>query len=210
MFPIKPILKFLVIFFVVFVILILPWPGLRGGYAAVYRWIGNTCWSSFSSVAAMRFEPLEPGEIDDAEGRDTKLTFRHRTVQAPPFTMAVNTRFQGYTPTAFVIALILASPVPWKRRLLALLIGIVLVSAFVAFRQYVFIANVIYQPEGVMGKVREFAYWVFVESFAGVFVIPLVIWLVATFRRRDLEAMVRGKAAAPADESGHKSRKKEG
>lgn len=201
MFPVKPILKFLVIFFVAFVILILPWPGVHSGYAAVYRAIGNTLWSSFSSVASIEFEPLAPGESDDEEGRDTKVTFRHRELPSG-ISLAVTTRFQGYTPTAFVIALALASPLPWIRRLRALAIGVVFVTVFVAFRQYVFIANVIYRPEGFIATLQGFAYWVFVESFAGAFVIPLVIWVIATFRRRDLEAILRRTTSARGSRTG--------
>ena len=198
MFPITPILKFLLIFFAAFVILIVPWPGARSSYAAVYRWIGNMCGGRIFSVVSatsIRFEPLAPGDIEDQEGRDTKVTFHHRPTGAR-MSMPGSTRFQGYTPTAFVIALILASPLPWTRRLGALVIGVLLVTVFVALRQCVFIVSVIYRPEGFVATFRDFAYWVFVESFAGVFVIPLVIWLIATFRRRDLEAILQRTTSA--------------
>jgi hypothetical protein len=212
MFPIKPILRFLVVFFVVFVVLILPWPGVRAGYAAFYRAIGNLCAAPIMSAASevtVRFEPLAPGEFENQEGRDFKLTLHHRPSGIRGST-PYSTWPQGYVPTAFVIALILASPISWGRRLRALVIGLLLVTVFVAFRQAVLIASVVYRLEGFTKQLQDFAWWVFVESFAGVFVIPMVIWLIATFRRRDLEAMVRGKAAAPAEESHSEPPKKRG
>jgi hypothetical protein len=40
----------------------------------------------------------------------------------------VNTRYLGYIPTILLISLVLASPVPWKRKFVALLIGLILVT----------------------------------------------------------------------------------
>lgn len=188
MFRIKPIAGFLVCFLIVFAVLILP---LQEAYAAYFRVSGNALFGSYSSVASVRFEPLQ----DDDSQLDTKIVFTDRQSGATGW-IGVGTRFQGYTPTAFVVALVLATPLPWSRRWRALVWSLLAISAFVALRQFIFIANVIYidreaKVKNTLDKVLEFAFWVGVESFAGVFVIPLGIWILVSFRRSDLEKILK-------------------
>lgn len=193
MFRTKPIAWFFVCFLVIFVALILPWgsdllpraPDLRKAYAVFFRATGNTLFGSYSSLASIHFEPLPDGDSE----RDTKIVFTHREsgTQMP---VAVSTRFQGYAPTAFIIALVLSSPLPWSRRWRSLVWCLPAVSAYVALRQFIFIASVIYHPGPLVAKALGFAYWVGVESFAGVFIIPLAIWALVSFRRADFEKVL--------------------
>jgi len=192
----RGLVKFLLVFLVSFAVLILPWHGLQGAYASFYRFLGNTCFGSFSPVAGIELQALPADDPAAKQGRDTKMVFLHRAsgISMP---MAVDTRFQGYTPTAFVVALVLASPVPWRRRLRALVWCLAAMTFYVAVRQYIFIASVIYHPAPWVSKLLDFAYWVVVESFAGVFIIPVMIWAAVTFRRADLDGL-RGTAALGA------------
>jgi hypothetical protein len=47
----------------------------------------------------------------------------------------------GYLITAFFIALTLATPVLWKRKLLALFLGFIIITAFVMLKMYIIILN---------------------------------------------------------------------
>jgi len=193
MFQSKAIVKFLAIFLVSFIVLIVPWLGLRGPYASLYRGMGNALFGTFSSVATIRFEPLPKDDPAAGQGSDIQVTFRHRET-GTVLPMAASTRFQGFTPTAFVIALALAAPLKWPRRVPALLLSFVAVTVYIAFRQYILIASVIYKEPAWVAKLLDFAYWVFVESFAGVFVVPLIIWAAVTFRRSDFDRIRLGPA----------------
>jgi hypothetical protein len=108
-----------------------------------------------------------------------------------------STRFHGFQPTAFVIALTLATPIPWKRRLKALALALVLVSLFVGLRAYVFLnflftpqpdvpaGIAVYNPGKSLTFLIRYFNWVIVQSFAGCFVLAGCLWFLATFRRSD-------------------------
>jgi len=114
-----------------------------------------------------------------------------------------SSRFKGFEPTAFVISLILATPVSWRRRGWALLWGIPLVSLYVGLRLYIFLIHIftrrpedlastgelhlaVYQlPEWMRDFIGYLAY-VFDTSFAGCFVLAGCIWFLVVFRRSDL------------------------
>lgn len=188
MFRIKPIAGFFVFFLIVFAALILPRVGLQEAYAAFFRASGNavSLLRSYGSEVSVRFEGLP---ADDSQ-LDTRIVFTHRQSGATE-SWDVGTRFQGYTPTAFVVTLVLATPLPWSRRWRALVWSLLAISAFVALRQFIFIASVIYHPGPWVAWALDFAFWVGVESFAGVFVIPLGIWILVSFRRSDLEKILK-------------------
>ncbi len=171
---------------VVFAVLVLPFLHLQDAYSVLFRAMGNAFFGSYSSVARVEFKPYET----DDEERDVLVVFTHRA-SGTEFALPGSSKSQGYIPTAFIIALTLASPLVWRRRLIALAFNLVAVTAFVALRQLVFIASVIYHPDPVPKKMLDFAYWVLVESFPGLFMIPLAIWVLITFRRRDLERLLR-------------------
>lgn len=53
----------------------------------------------------------------------------------------------GYLITAFFAALVIATPVSWKRKLVALILGLVLVTAFVMLKLYVIILQAFTQVD---------------------------------------------------------------
>ena len=99
----------------------------------------------------------------------------------------------GYVPTAIVVSLIVASPIPWRRKWKAILIGLVAVSAYVALRMlaivlYHFSAGspvALWSPGPTVAALLGYMYWVLYVSFAGWLLGPLPIWFLVTFRRED-------------------------
>jgi len=88
----------------------------------------------------------------------------------------------------------LAAPVTWRRRLLALLAGLVLVNAFVAFRVWLQLINA-YSDANALALYSLSPFWknvlratvlVVFRAPAAHYVVPMFIWMVVTFRRGDL------------------------
>ena len=91
---------------------------------------------------------------------------------------------KGYEPTAFVLALILATPIPLLRRLWAAAFGLVLVSLYAAIRTGVFLVFAFSRDNDLavfsLGPTArgaiEYVFWVVGESFGGWLLVPLPIW----------------------------------
>ena len=101
--------------------------------------------------------------------------------------------YTGYRPTVFLAALILATPIPWRRRGLSLLWGVLLVCGFVAVRVWLRLAVTMSNNDAIQAYV--FSGWlrgflgaldaVFMKSPAVGYMVPALIWIVVTLRRED-------------------------
>ena len=187
MFQPKQLTWFFLKFLVVLVILMAPWPGLREGYAAGFRGGVNFVFGTFGQ-GRVRLKPLS---IPSPE-HDTEILLENR-VNRGMRTIACSSQLQGYHPTAFMIALVVASPIPWRRRWRVLVWGLVLINAYVGLRVLVFLlwefsgeGGPAFIELGAVGRrLLEYLYWVFVQSFAGCFIVPVPLWFLLTFRRSD-------------------------
>ena len=188
----KATVRFSLTFLVVFGALVYPWAPLRAAYREVFIASGNLVGSLpfFDRIATVRYEAI--GDGGSGDGRDIRVVFHHRATGAE-LPMAVDARFPGYTPTVFMLSLAAAAPFSLKRRGLLVLVNLLVATLYVAFRQGVYIAAVLFADIPDWQKqIRDAAYWVFVESFAGVFVIPLMMFVLVSMRRRDLERFMAG------------------
>jgi hypothetical protein len=110
-----------------------------------------------------------------------------------------SSRGWGYLPTAAIVALIVATPLPWSRRWIALAAGLVLVHIFIALRIAALLLYGMYwggaiQLSEMQAKAAEVILHGFSNSPVATFVVPVVIWLLVTFRRSDLEAILLRRA----------------
>ncbi|MEE9294158.1 MAG: hypothetical protein V3W34_04215 [Phycisphaerae bacterium] len=176
-------------FVVYFLLLMFAWQGVAKPYGAYFRFFANTVFGKFGTHGEVRFEPIE-GEISSVEA-DTQLLFKNRRTGAEAANRG-RSGFTGYQPTAFVIALILSTPIRWSRRLKSLGWGLLLVHAFIGLRILILLLGAFSNPVlglfelGAVGeKALGFADWVLVKSFAGSYAMPVGIWFLATFRRSD-------------------------
>ncbi len=169
-----------------YVLLVIPWPGVREGYGVAFRAVGNQVFGSFGSQGIVKFRPLVPKKPK----RDTEVYLRNRR-QKTFWLMNYSSRYSGYLPTAAVIALILATPTPWSRRWRALLLGLFLVNGFVAIRVAISLVSefrladlFVYGP--FWDRAIDVMYDAVAVSTVTSIVIPAMIWVLVTFRRDDL------------------------
>jgi hypothetical protein len=102
----------------------------------------------------------------------------------------LDTRSIGWDPTALTIALILATPVPWRRRGWALLWGLVLVNLFILFSLQSWIWNA--SPNISLTTLSPFwkemaddLEYTLITQMGVSFSMPVLIWIVVTFRLED-------------------------
>jgi hypothetical protein len=192
--------RFLLRLVALYALLIVPWPGWADAYARGYRAAGDWLFGDFGGDGIVRFEPPERRK----EQVDTQITIGNRRTRGKPQTADHSARLTGYLPTALFVALVLATPVAWRRRLLSLAVGLALVHALVALRVCVALLYGFSQPTAVAlfapgpfwaAALRHtfqiVTVWV---SFA--FVAPLFIWALVTLRRSDFERWLRPRQAA--------------
>ncbi len=179
-------------------LLVAPWPGVMDGYRAFFRAGGNFLFHSFGSAGSVSFEAIPSHD----HAKDTTLVLTKQTVTpSGPRTvrgeMDIKCVYIGYRPTAFLVALVLAAPVPWPRRLWALMWGLVLVNAFVAFRVTLQLLDAFSGPNLLalfsLGRSWKITLKILVLIFFRApemhYIVPAFIWIMVTFRRGDLRRL---------------------
>lgn len=120
MFERKQVAKFIVLVLVIYILLAVPWPGVRQAYSAAYRVTADWVLGVSTPHFLIYVRPLREDEGDgDA---DVKLGVWDRQVQSGQRVL-LSTRLTGYLPTAEILALVLATSLPWSRKWKALLWG---------------------------------------------------------------------------------------
>ena len=207
----RAIAGFCVRFLVVFVLLVAPWPGVAAGYASLFARGATVVFGSFGPIRA-RFTPiadLTPGHLLPGvappiatEVLDTRIEVRTRDEPEKLRYMRTSSWQIGYRPTAFLVALVLASPIPWRRRARALLWGLLSINAYVALRLALTLMmglsvdggdGAVFPLGSVSKQALEFVSNMIVIEFEGDHVLPAAIWFLVTFRRGDFATVLRGR-----------------
>jgi hypothetical protein len=194
-----PLSKLLLIFVAGFVLLygllMAPWPGWNAAYGAWFRGLGELAFTRTGEQRIVRFEPYF--EQHGFSSLTTRIILGNRDLtdnagRGPVRRLDLDTRSIGWTPTALTIALILATPLPWRRRAWALLWGMLLVHAFILFSIQAWIWNE--SPDLSLSNLSPFwkevadnLEYTLITQMGISFSMPVLIWIVATFRERDLK-----------------------
>ncbi len=199
--PHKLVIGFFVRLAVVYAVLIAAWPLMKSTYGSFHRTLGTTCFSRFGEHGAVSFEPWP--EIDPV--RDTMVVMVNTSVPDARIEkrMPISARYTGYFPTVVVISLILATPLPWPRRLRALGIGLLLVNLFIVAWLGVSIWDDISDPlpqvpihgfilSPWLKSAIHFVVANVVDSLVACsYVVPVFLWIIAVFGRKDRERLLQ-------------------
>jgi len=188
-----PVIGFVFRFVVVFGLLIAPWPGWNELYGQYFRGLGQMAFSRDEGKRIVVFEPNErqPGFLN----LNTRMTLGNRDLldgagKGPVKRTELDTRSIGWVPTALTMALILATPIPWRRRGPALLGGLILVHCFIIFSLQAWIWD--NSPD--LSLMTLSAFWkevahelnyTLINQLGASFSVPVLIWILVTFRRQD-------------------------
>jgi hypothetical protein len=98
----------------------------------------------------------------------------------------------GFQPTSVLVALVLATPVSMRRRVWALLAGLVMVHAFVLTRLgTIVILTPLVLPHTFWMQAFRFSATNFVLSYPLSCFAPVLIWIAVTMRREDARPCLR-------------------
>lgn len=188
----------------IFVVLMLLWPAVGASYAAMFQSAGNAL-VGFGSHGRVSFSA--PNDVE--RHRDTEVVILDREAGRRR-SGTVSSRRHGFMPTAFLLGLILATPVTWPRRARAVLFGLFWVHCYLALKLVLLavqygVADVAgpLAPEQFLKKCLLFASWVVSGSYGGWAIAPLLIWGTVTLRRQDWAAFT----TAERDDPGPAARK---
>ncbi len=185
----SPIWYFVLVFGTCYTLFALPWPGLAERYSAAYRYVANAVFNPFGERGRVSFAPApHPNRT-----ADTMISTQMRgsryigDAEHSP-------RITGYLPTVEFIALALATPIAWRRRLISLGVGIMLIQAFVLVRVWIALIYWFSTPDTPwrlyeLGEWTRSALSLIFESINEApvvsFVFPAIVWLVLLFRPND-------------------------
>jgi hypothetical protein len=196
----SPVVPFAIRFVVLFGLLMAPWPGWNGFYGQGFRALGNEIFGRQDGPHVLYFEPYR--QTQGLAAVDSRVVFANRDAvdgngQLRALTLGLDTRSIGWVPTGLTLALIGATPIPWRRRGAALLGGLILVHAFIFFSVAVAVWNVSLEAAGVVlapvGKaILDFLQDTLLTQLGASFSAPLLIWILVSFRRQDLALTLRG------------------
>lgn len=194
----SPAWRFSLRLLLVYGLLVIPWPGLKSGYGSLFRTCGNESLQALGFRGIVEFRP--PAEYHAAW--DIEMHMKNPSTRQQWF-VEYSSRGWGYLPMAAIVALIVATPLAWSRRWISLAAGLVLVHLFIALRIAAVVLYGMYWGGAIqLGEMQAKAAEVVLHGFSNspvtTFVAPVVIWLLVTFRRSDLEAILLRSAAEAA------------
>ncbi len=185
---------FLLRFALLYGLLIAPWPGWNALYGRWFRAVNATVYAS-NDHRIVIFGAAEPA----LRPLDTMVTLANRDRMdrrghMPARKLGLDSRGIGWVPTALLLALTLASPVGWRRRLWALIWGLLIMHGFILFS----VGCYIWDQSNDLGLVALTPFWKSVSNglvetliiqLGASFVVPALVWLLVAIRIRDLNGL---------------------
>lgn len=189
---------FLLRVFVITIALLMPWPGLSAAYNAWFRSLGRV--AAIGGAWVVRVEPVP---ADEKSPLSTRLIVR--TLAAPDAEgnvvlnrLDLDAWGVGWVPTALVIALIMATKLSLRRRLVALAWGLLLIHLYVIFciRVYLWDGTADLLDAGTFFRSLSGALsYTFVTQMGAGLAVAVLIWLAVTFRVHDAPLLTSTLAA---------------
>ncbi len=196
----NPIWRFTLTFCLLYALLAIPWPGVQKTYSSLYRRLGNALFDPFGKrgvdasgnsvkLGRVRFEEAAQPDRTSDTIISTKLRgsrYLGDSEHSP--------RMSGYLPTVEFIALALATPVAWRRRLVGLAVGTTLVQVFILLRIWIALTYWFSTPETpwrmyelrpLVWKTLSLAHEAINVAPVASFAVPAVLWLMLLFRPAD-------------------------
>ena len=198
--PLKSVSFFFLKVLLAYVAFVALWEAtpVREWYPAGFQACGSTVFRAFTfgDYGKVWMQPRDnPTAIWDSELRFENLKTGSRG------TLPFGSHAWGYATTIMVLSLILATPVPWRRRLPAVLTGLVMVHAWIGFEIWLAVINTFSQPSELAvyrlnAPIRTslaFITEMVTKSTVTRYSVATVIWALAAFRSGDWQLLMRAK-----------------
>ena len=189
MLPLSPIRLFVCKFILFYFILAMPWPGLHTAYGHYFRALGRRFFED-TDTRELSFETVGGTE---RHSNNTRIVIVNRSLMHQDGSGPVRNldldEWGFWLESALLLALIGATPISWKRRAWAIFYGLMMIYVFLIC----FLGLCIWNESAEIGLVTLTPFWK--SFFNGVkemgisqlsLAIPVLIWILVTFRRGDL------------------------
>jgi len=201
----NPALRFVVCFALWYAALLFSWPIIGQAYCATFRAVGTLVYGSNDRSKEISFEAFPQG----FHSHYTRVVIVNPAKMNPDGSgpvrnLDLDTRAFGWMPMVLLLALILATSLPWKRRRRALLWGVLCQQTFVILA----LGFCIWNDSSEIGLVSLSAAGKEVamaakSMLAGQLILatPVLIWILAMFRKEDFQRLLGFLTARPLKNS---------
>lgn len=187
-------------------LLMAPWPGWVETYGKIYSSAAAFLFDSTNPDRSVRIRHVVPhpgtGAATAVQDTVVRLEIRGASVGlrvVPPFGTARSSRYTGYVPTALAVALVVATPISWRRRAWGLAWAVLLASGFSALMLAIWIHGWFYGQEciwlasfseGYASRARMIGSLVGITAWPGPYYIaPVFIWILVSLRPEDITSI---------------------
>jgi hypothetical protein len=209
MVPRSRILRFACVFALVYGVLIAPWPGWNAAYGRGLRLLCRSTLGVQNENSIVTFRAAPKGMPLDTE---IVIADPHRLDSrggGPALVLGFDSRGVGWVPTALLAALVLSTPVPWRRRMGALVVGEIAVNLYVLLTLKIYIwSEVLHRGETADSFLVRLAGGLeqtLVTQLGASIVIPVIIWFAVTFRAPDFAELSRLLRSTGAGDAGRRA-----
>ena len=189
---------FLLRVFVIYIVLLLPWPGWSATYNAWFRSLGRV--SALGGTWVVRVEPVPAEEKSPLTTRfqvgNPQMTDSQGNLMGK--VLDLDSWGVGWVPTALVISLIAATKLPMRRRFTALAWGLFLINLYVVFCLRVYLwdgTGDLFNTGPLVRSIFGALSYTLVTQMGTGFAVGILIWLAVTFRGHDVRLLTSTLAA---------------
>ena len=189
------IVRFLLIFSITYIVLLLPQTGIDRKYENFFRNMGNKLYGNFGKEGVLMLKE-EYGVGYDTRIYLSKKSLLQKNNDYKAEIFPINSRRIGYLSTAFLFALIVATPLTPKRKLFAMIIGLLLVTAYAMLKLKVLILHFytltkttgLYQSPD---EIKSIEFWSdhFARPNTPVYYFVIIVWIAVSFNKKDFQKL---------------------
>ena len=180
-------LGFLLRFLVLYLLLMMPWPGVETAYRTVFVKGGALLYRNLGE----HYDIRPPDSETKEKGPDVVIVVPRRDM-GKLLELGISSREVGYLASAVVVSLMIATPVAWRRRLWILGLGFALTCLFVIVRPLPLVLYTRMADADILNGVVEPG--LYEEALAAIvkfvgfgqpmsYIVPIIIWLLVAVRR---------------------------
>jgi len=205
--------RFFLLFTIAYVILFIPASGFDKVYESFFRMVGNKTFSHIGDGGVVIIQPQKNKNFDSRifiskESLRDGNSYHGETYDLSAYLM-------GFLPTIFFLALVVATPLSWRRKAVAIAGGLVIVTAYVMLKLRIFILYSFSQTVylGLYQDTRSkesISFWT--DHFASQKTIDysfiLIVWMALFIGKREWQRMNAAVISTDAGSGRSKSKSK--
>lgn len=181
------VLGFLLRFLALYLLLMIPWPGVESAYCSVFSQTGSFLYRNFGE----HYDVQTVASKAEGKGPDVVILVP-RYDMGGQLRLGISSREVGYLAMAVSISLLVATPVAWRRRLWILAVGFGSTCLFVIVRPLPLVLYTRLEDAEILSETIEPS--AYQESLAAVakfvgygqpmsYIVPIIIWVLVAVRR---------------------------